>query len=155
MQKREDLEGIALSQFENVAHRHGFPVFKGQGTKNRIHISGNTYYQFGDLRVETSTHHVVLEVESAGGVTNLVKYWYCLEDAALSKYFPKGLILFHVFHQNSLNDYGSHLALWEFLVNQMYASTGERIQAFRYTYRTPSDLDVAIQHFEKYLVSFH
>lgn len=61
------------------------------------------------------------------------------------------MVLFHIFRQASSNDYGSHLALWDFLVNQIYASSGDRIKAFRYTYREVSDLDLAVKHFEECL----
>ena len=148
MQEREDLERSALAGFENAATKYGFPIFKGQGSGNRIHLRGNLYFQFGDLRVETGRNHVIVEVESAGGVTNLVKYWYCLKDSSLSKHLPMPVVLFHVFRQSSPSDYGSHLLLWDFLANEMQVSIGERIKAFRYPYRELPDLDEAIQHFK-------
>ncbi len=77
--KRMNIESEILKRFVEVAHKYGYNVFKGQGKDNRIIIDGNTYFQFGDLRVDTETYHIVIEAESAGGVTNLVKYWYCLE----------------------------------------------------------------------------
>ncbi len=152
MQRRVNLEQAALLRFEDIARRFGLRVFKGQVADNRIPIGGNLYFQFGDLRIDTSTHHVVVEVESAGGVTNLVKYWYCLTDNTLSKHISKPIILLYVFRQISANDYGSHLALWSFLWYQMQEAIGDRIQAFRYTYRELSDLEPATRKFESNIV---
>jgi hypothetical protein len=149
VQGRENLERTALFAFENVARKHGFTVFKGQGSDNRLLLGGNLYFQFGDLRVDTDTHHIVVEAESAGGVTNLAKYWYCLADRTLSKSIVKPITLLHLFRQVSASDYGSHLALWDFLLNEMRKTVGDQIQATRYPYRDLSDLEPAIRHFEK------
>jgi hypothetical protein len=149
LQGRENLEQTALLAIENVARRSGLTVFKGQSADNRLLLGGNLYFQFGDLRVDTGTHHIVVEAESAGGVTNLVKYWYYLEDRTLSKGMVKPIILLHLYRQVSASDYGSHLALWDFLWNKMRKTVGNRIQAVRYTYRDLSDLEPAIRHFEK------
>jgi hypothetical protein len=81
--------------------------------RNRIPLAENTYYQFGDLRVETKTHSVVIEVESAGGVTNLAKHWYLLEMNPSPVKQP--IILMHIFRRVSEDDHGSHLALWDSL----------------------------------------
>ena len=149
MRGRENLEGTALLAFENVAIRSGFTLIKGQGSNNRLLLGGNLYFQFGDLRVDTGTHHIVVEAESAGGVTNLAKYWYYLADRTLSKGIVKPIILLHLFRQVSASDYGSHLALWDFLWNEMRKTVGDRIQAARYTYRDLSDLEPAIRDFER------
>lgn len=151
MQQRANLERLAIQRFETIARLYGFPVFRGQSANNRIPIGGNVYFQFGDLRVETSVHHVIVEVESAGGVTNLVKYWYCLTHDTLSKHVPKPVILLHIFRQGSASDYASHLALWDFLWHEMQKTIGDRIRAARYTYRDLSDLDPAIRDFENSL----
>lgn len=129
MPTRSNLEQAALLRFENIARRSDFPVFKGQGADNRIQTEGNLYFQFGDLRVDTTTHHIVVEAESAGGVTNLVKYWYCLTDTTLSRHISKPIILLDLFRQVTLNDHGFHLALWNFLWNEMQRAIGDRIQA--------------------------
>lgn len=52
----------------------------GMGAGNRLPLDGwdlvgNQRFQFGDLRIETPTTTILIEAESAGGVTNLVKYW--------------------------------------------------------------------------------
>jgi hypothetical protein len=56
---------------------------------------------------------VIVEVESGGGLTNLVKYWPLAEQT------EKPILLFHVFGQGSANDYVSHLHLWDFTWNKM------------------------------------
>ena len=69
-------------------------------------------FQFGDLRYETATHRVVVEVESGGGLTNLVKYWPML-GAELS---DRRFALAHLFKVSSESDYIAHRRLWDYLV---------------------------------------
>lgn len=141
--------------FEQAASELGYElgdrVFKRQVLENRINIGGSNYFQFGDLGVETQTHHVVVEVESAGGVTNLVKYWYSLEK----QYISKPVVLFHIFRQSSKADYASHLKLWDFLWSKMKVALHGRMEATRYTYRDleDKDLELAVNEFKKYLAS--
>lgn len=147
---RQNLEQQALRSFEEIARRYGYPVFRGQGSSNPIRVRGNTYFQFGDLRVDTGTHHVVIEVESAGGITNLVKYWYSLES--LPGIVKQPIVLLHVFRQGSEDDYGSHLALWDFVWGEMRRALGDdRIQATRYAYGDLADLRPVTDEFEKHL----
>jgi len=153
--QRVNLEQLAITKFEAVARRNKFSVFKGQHAINRIVLGRNTYFQFGDLRVETATHHVIVEAESAGRVTNLAKYWYCLTNANLFKQVLKPVILIHIFRQVSENDYASHLALWDFLWHEMEKNVSDHIRAFRYTYRDLSDLKPAIRAFESSLTSHY
>lgn len=114
MQSRQNLERAALLAYENQARKSGLRVVKGQGSDNRLQLGGNLNFQFGDLRVDTDTHHVVIETESAVGVTNLAKYWYYLADNNPSSDIKKPIILIHLFRQVSTNDYGAHMALWDF-----------------------------------------
>jgi len=56
----------------------------GMGSANRFplqgwNLVGQQQFQFGDLRIETPTTTIVVEAESAGGVTNLAKYWPYVE----------------------------------------------------------------------------
>lgn len=147
--QRENLEQQALERFEEVARKHGCHVFKGQGGNQRIPVDGNTYFQFGDLRVDTGTLHVVIEVESAGGVTNLVKYWYCLENRL--DIIKKPVILFHLFRQSSKADYASHLSLWRFLWSKMKEALGDRMEAICYPYSDLKDIEAAVNEFERHL----
>jgi len=151
-EKRANLEQQALVQFESITTKCGYIFFKGQSANNRISIDGKVYFQFGDLRVETPTHHVIIEAESAGGITNLAKYWYCLTNENLCKQIEKPIILLHIFRQVSEMDYASHLALWDFLRDEMQNVLATHIQANRYTYRSISDLNQALGDFERHLV---
>lgn len=150
---RANLEQMALHRFEVIAERHKYRVFKGQSGLNRIVLIGSVYFQFGDLRVDTATHHIVVEAESAGGVTNLTKYWYCLADTNLSRQISKPIILFHIFRQVSENDYASHLGLWDFLWRRMEKDIGDHMKAFKYAYRDLADLEPAIRAFESSLAA--
>ena len=53
---------------------------------------GSRQFQFGDLRIETGTATIVVEAESAGGVTNLAKY-----RPFLAARPAKRLVLGHLF----------------------------------------------------------
>ena len=95
-------------------------VFYGQAASNRFAIPGwplsvRQQFQFGDLRVEGPRSTVVIEIESAGGVTNLVKYWPFLA----ARTFEKPLTLAHLFLIHSDGDYVAHRLLWAFVVNRM------------------------------------
>ncbi len=148
--KRKNLEQQALNQFEDIAKKHGYRIFKKQGLDNRIPVEGNTFFQFGDLRVETKTHYIVIEVESAGGITNLVKFWYCIKKRP--NIVKKPIILMHIFYQGSSADYGSHLALWDFMWDQMKNAIGSSIKASRYTYCDLKELGPIAGEFERYLI---
>jgi hypothetical protein len=102
-------------------------AFSGQGGGNRFGIDGwelalLQQFQFGDLRVETPAATIVVEVESGGGVGNLVKYWPLLADKPL----PKRLAILHVFQLHSEADYIAHRRLWQFLVERMRADLEPR-----------------------------
>ena len=81
--KRQDYEAQAIQPFCDVLSQHGLKWNSGQKADNRIILARNISYQFGDLRFSEGGRHLVVEVESAGGVTNLVKYWYCLREGLL------------------------------------------------------------------------
>jgi hypothetical protein len=151
--KRNNWEQEALIAFENVSVKHSYKSFRGQGRDNQIFLEGRSNYQFGDLRVDTMTHHVVVEIESAGGVTNLVKYWYCLTDKDLSTQISKHIILIHLFRQKSPHDYESHLKLWNFLWNEMQQVLSDRIVAYQFPYNNLAELEPAVKIFEKSLTS--
>jgi len=156
MTEHIDHEKAAILPFENIARENHLIPLKGQGNDNKIFLGGKLNFQFGDLRVDTKKHHVVIEVESAGGVTNLVKYWYCLADKTLSKQILMPIILIHLFRQTSPNDYKSHLNLWNFMWGEMQKALVNRIQAFPFVYcELPSGelsgLEKAIKEFKKSL----
>lgn len=142
--RKLSFEQEVIKKFEEIANRYDYTVFKGQLSTNRIQIRGNVYFQFGDLRVETRTCYVVMETESAGGVTNLAKYWYCIENNLIKK----PVILLHLFRKASKDDYESHLALWDFLWKEMSNALGDKIKAICYTYHEINDLEPALKKFE-------
>jgi hypothetical protein len=72
-------------------------------------------FQFGDLRYETDNTRIVVEVESGGGLTNLVKYWPMLGRELGDKRF----VLTHLFRVVSESDYIAHRKLWDFLIERM------------------------------------
>jgi hypothetical protein len=103
-----------LEELPGVAIRSGFSA------ENRIGIPGwelvpNQRFQFGDIRFEGPRATVVVEFESAGGLTNLVKYWPLLAVGQFHKRFT----LAHVFRLETANDYIAHRRLWRFTVERM------------------------------------
>jgi hypothetical protein len=79
-------------------------------------------FQFGDLRYETKTSRVVVEVESGGGLTNLVKYWPMLGAELGDRRFA----LAHLFKVSSESDYIAHRRLWEYLIERMQRDLDHR-----------------------------
>jgi hypothetical protein len=112
---RTSYERIAVDSL--VQALTGLPeaqLYRGQGRGNRFAVTGwemtkNQQFQFGDLRVETPRATIVVEFESAGTVTNLVKYWPLLTANRLAKRF----VIVHVFQLGSEADYIAHRRLWE------------------------------------------
>jgi hypothetical protein len=114
-------ERVAIESLKSrLEELPGVEVHEGFSAGNRIGIPGwelvsNQLFQFGDVRFEETSATVVVEFESAGGLTNLVKYWPLLAAGGLDKRF----ILAHVFRLESSNDYIVHRRLWEFTVERM------------------------------------
>jgi hypothetical protein len=112
---------LALSPLPGIA------VYRGLAAANRVVPDGWALtalqsFQFGDLRLESSTVRVVIEVESAGGVTNLAKYWPMLQSGLRDKRF----VLLHLFRLTSGGDYLAHREMWTFLRDRMRADLGDR-----------------------------
>jgi hypothetical protein len=147
---RVNYETEAISHFEAVARRLGCTAVKGQGVGNRLPV-GKVYCQFGDLRVDMPKTHVVVEVESAGGLTNLVKYWPCIASGLIGR----PVYLLHVFRRASANDYGSHIERWGFLSERMKADLAGRFDCALFTYQeaTVTALQAPLQHFERLLTA--
>src|SRR5437867_11979299 len=147
---RVKLESIALEPFVALVVQRGLTCAMGQGVGNRVALEGNVYFQFGDLRVDLPSRHLIVEVESAGGVTNLVKYWQCLDKGMIKK----PVFLLHLFRQVSVNDYRSHIELWRFLAERMSQVLPGHFRAELYTYRADSllsDLKPALDLFNDWL----
>jgi len=143
--KRANIEQEMLREFIKIAKEHEYPLVLGQGSDNRIKLEGNLYFQFGDLRVDTPSSHVVIEVETAGGVTNLVKYWYCFKKRIITK----PIVLLHIFKTSSKSDYGSHLLLWDYLWSSMNNDLGNQIVAKRFKVGTVNELGDALKYFKE------
>jgi len=99
-----------------------FEIHSGIGSSNRLAVDGwdlvpRQYIQFGDLPYQAEDLTVVVEVESGGGVGNLVKYWPLLRGSLGERPF----FLLHLFQVSSENDYIAHRELWRFLVERMQA----------------------------------
>lgn len=133
--ERVSWEQMMLKPFVGLAKKYDQKPIMRQTGDNRIELGGNLYFQFGDLLVNTSSQHVVVEAETAGGVTNLVKYWYCIQKGSTNHAITKPVKLLHVFKTNSKNDYGSHLLLWKELWSKMKGELNGQLDAtvFRVT----------------------
>jgi hypothetical protein len=148
LNSRSSHELEALLPFQEALTRLGLRGYSTQSLDNRI-VLGCGYFQFGDLRVDTDTRHIIIEVDH-GGVTNLVKYWQCVESGSIKK----AIVLIHLYRQNTPGDYGLHVALWEFLNHQMTAALGDKFTAHVFTYnpaKLRSDLAAAVALFENLL----
>lgn len=105
----------------------GVETSSGTKPSNRLAVDGwdlvpRQYIQFGDLRYQSDALTVVVEVESGGGVGNLVKYWPLLRGTLGDTPF----YLLHLFQLGSENDYIAHRKLWSFLTDQMRADLEQR-----------------------------
>ena len=95
---------------------------------------GRRLFEFGDMTLDGGSRWVVVEVESAGGVTNLVKYWYLLRHGLLPKPHEK-IALLHLFRQTSRRDYDSHRLLWALVAEQMRSMFPDKFIGLERTYR--------------------
>lgn len=153
---RRNIEAECLLAFENVLAELGCGVScRGYGSSNRFDpgfgLVGQQRFQFGDLRVDLPDRIVVVEVESGGGTTNLVKYW------PLANTLERPLLLLHGFGQGSANDYLSHLNLWDFLWSRMrqdlWSLPTPRLFArrFQYAHGNVEQLTIAAEIFRECL----
>ncbi|MGC8560813.1 MAG: hypothetical protein ACP5O1_09055 [Phycisphaerae bacterium] len=116
--ERRKIEKKLLEPFRKAAAELNIkPQGDGEVSKvplDTLDLPSKTSFQFGDLHFNLSDRIVVIEVESAGGVTNLAKYWPARKGPK-----NKPIFLIHVYRQISSNDYQSHLKLWAFLWDKM------------------------------------
>jgi hypothetical protein len=147
--KRVNRAETVLSAFKAELDRRGLPYICGQGLNNRLVLKRGVYFEFGDLRVDTPKRHIVIEVESAGGITNLLKYWFCLEK----KKITRPLVLLHLFGMSSANDYASHLILWRHFARVMTTRFRGRFSArlFRYPWDEPRQVTEPMAFFRRAL----
>jgi hypothetical protein len=142
-QKRVSHEGELLKALQTAIADLGVASVRGQGIANKFAVNGwelspLQQFQYGDLRIELAATTLIVEAESAGGITNLVKYWPLLRSGALAK----RLLILRVYMLGSNADYIAHRKLWSFLVDRMtedLAANGidrpERWDAQLITYR--------------------
>lgn len=149
---RKNIEAECLIAFEHVLLELGIkPTGRGYGGDNRFdpgfNLIGQQRFQFGDLRIDLPDRIVVVEVESGGGITNLLKYW------PLAGANSRPILLLHAFGQNSLNDYVSHLRLWDFAWDKMRGDLWSRdeprlfARRFQYTHGAEAALAKAVESF--------
>ncbi len=153
---RRDIEAECLCTFERVLNDLGLEVNgRGYGANNRFdpgfNLVGQQRFQYGDLRVVLEDRIVVVEVESAGGLTNLVKYWPLVQSST------KPILLLHAFGQCSANDYLSHLRLWDFIWARMRselwacAPPAMYAQRFQHVHDDPTGLQAVALAFRRCL----
>jgi len=143
---RRNLEKPVIDLFEAVARQYPGDIKRGQSKENQV---PGTQFQFGDLRVNAPSCYILIEVESAGGVTNLVKYWYCLEEHKISQ----PIRLLHIYSLVTDESWKSHLDLWRSLSGKMKAALGNMFVTTDepYTYKTAEDLDGIVKDFDRIL----
>lgn len=124
---RQNLEAQYIAPLKLVIDSEGVAnaqVFRGFAGDNRFdcgfELMPNQKFQFGDLRIELPDRTIIIEMESAGGLTNLVKYW------PLEQQCKRPLFLLHIFGQSSAQDYIAHLRLWDFTWMQMASPLAQR-----------------------------
>lgn len=125
-----------------VADRLKLKCYSGKGNDNIIGANTNAF-QFGDLRVMTNKAIIVVEVESAGGVTNFIKYCYLIEKKAIAD----KLILLHVYYRDGKTGYASHLELWDYVNSKIVGLYRGMFAAHRYDY--PKEIEKAAEDFER------
>ena len=144
---RTDFEIVALELFRSTATDLGHTPITGQGVLNRISLDQGVFFQFGDLRVETPSRHVIVEVESAGGITNLVKYWLIISSGRVGK----PIFLLHLFRIDTDYSWVSHRRVWAFLYPRMHAELAPRFEAKLFTYRDGDLFHEALEEFRRVL----
>jgi predicted RNase H-like nuclease len=142
--RRPSPESAAVARLlDELGTLPGVAVSRGAGADNRIDVPGWDLPpvgrpQFGDLRLEGPHCRVVVEVETAGGVTNLAKYWPLLRDGLDDKRF----VLVHLFHAATPGDYASHHRTWRFLADRMAEDLEARGRGSGATYGWDAELVV-------------
>jgi hypothetical protein len=119
-QKHVSHEAELLKALQASIADLGVAGVRGQGADNKFAVNGwelspLQQFQYGDLRIELAATTLIVETESARGVTNLVKYWPLLRSGTLAK----RLVILHVYMLGSSADYIAHRKLWSFLVDRM------------------------------------
>ncbi len=126
----EIIERIKSIIPENVMKDEEVKCYSGQIEENRVYIkketNPRTYFEFGDLRLEFEKSRIIVEVDTAGGVTNLAKYFFMLNEKEKEFDFKeidpdKSTYLLHIFVCNTNNDYLAHRKLWSYIQSKLIA----------------------------------
>ena len=104
-------------------------IYIGQKKCNRVdlrnHENSHSYFEFGDLRLEFESSRIIVEVDTAGGVTNLAKYYYMLNEPDQFNFngikSDKMTYMLHIFVCKGENDYNAHRRLWGYLSRKLEA----------------------------------
>ncbi len=56
-------ENAALEVFQGIVKKCGLNSISGQTKENQLKVNDRIHFQFGDLRVETKTRQVVIEID--------------------------------------------------------------------------------------------
>lgn len=115
---------------KEVLTKNGLKIYTGQKRYNRVDLrncgNSHSYFEFGDLRLEFKSSRIIVEVDTAGGVTNLAKYYYMLNEPDQFNFndiMPdKITYLLHVFVCKYDNDYLAHRRLWIYLSRKLEAN---------------------------------
>ena len=126
MTKRLTTEQRLLAPFIAELTRRAEPYSTGRKRDNQISLGGQVFFQRSDLWVPRA--RIAVEVESAGGVTNLGKFWYLLEQGMIES----PLTVLHVFSQVSDNDWEAHFRIWDVLAREMRRAFGDKFVAHRF-----------------------
>ena len=55
-------------------------IYTGHTRYNRLDLrnceNSHFYFEFGDIRLELKSSRIIVEIDTAGGVTNLAKYYF-------------------------------------------------------------------------------
>lgn len=120
----DELIKIVSKDFQNDQK---VPYFSGQNKKNFVYIDKDSKsgpnFEFGDLRVEFKNVRVIVEVDTAGGVTNLAKYFFMLNEKEKFNFNDiepdKSTYLLHIFVCKNETDYLAHRKLWFYIQNNI------------------------------------
>jgi hypothetical protein len=106
-------------------------IYKGQRKDNILYLKesrSKSGFEFGDLRVEFKNSRIIMEIDTAGGVTNLMKYFYILDNPDKFKssqiVISKPTRMLHIFVRKNANDYKAHEILWEYLYKSYNSKAG-------------------------------
>lgn len=124
--QRQTIESRLLAPFISELQQRGEEFGTGRKKLNQVSLGGQVFFQLADLWVPRA--RLAIEVESAGGVTNLGKFWYLLEEGLIKP----PLTILHVYSQVSENDWEAHFRIWDLLAREMRNAFGASVRVQRF-----------------------